>query len=201
MSKTFTIVDVIAVSNENTSKIPGQDVSIGYTLFLDSNGNIALALNDTHLNSYSASTDPLATGPEPPMNYPLDNPLIWCRFDAALLNALVPWCACLSSGTLEILRFYEITIAAYSETQNCIQSNKIECKYEHWAANSRLWYRRNSKASSANRTYQSRGVHRVSFNTSIQSTLIKWLIGSPSEGPPFNKLGDWSIDWKWKGYV
>ena len=31
-------------------------------------------LNYTQLNSYSASSYPLATGPKPPMGYPLDNP-------------------------------------------------------------------------------------------------------------------------------
>ena len=33
-----------------------------------------LALNDTRLNSYSVSSDPLVIGPEPSMDYPLDNP-------------------------------------------------------------------------------------------------------------------------------
>ena len=35
---------------------------------------LTLALSDTRLNSYSASSDALAIGPEPPMDCPLDNP-------------------------------------------------------------------------------------------------------------------------------
>ena len=35
---------------------------------------LTLPLNYTCLNSYSASSEPLATGPKPPMEYPLDNP-------------------------------------------------------------------------------------------------------------------------------
>lgn len=34
----------------------------------------ALALNDTHRNSYYVSSDPMATGTEPPKDYPLDDP-------------------------------------------------------------------------------------------------------------------------------
>jgi len=36
-----------------------------------------LALNDTRLNGYFASFDPLTTGPETLLDYPF-GPLIWC---------------------------------------------------------------------------------------------------------------------------
>ena len=59
-----------------------------------------LDLNDTHLNSYSAPSDPLETGLGPPSDYSLGQPF-W--LDAALVNKLVP-CAWLSSGALEVWR-------------------------------------------------------------------------------------------------
>jgi len=48
---------------------------------------------DTRRSSYSASSDLLETGPEPPIDYPLDNPSDLTQRS---------WISWLSSGALEV---------------------------------------------------------------------------------------------------
>jgi len=42
-----------------------------------------LALNDTHLNSYSLSSDPLKIGPELTLDYSLDNLICYSAWEYA----------------------------------------------------------------------------------------------------------------------
>src|SRR6218665_3039434 len=49
---------------------------------------LTLALNETHLNSYSVSSDPLKTGSALTKHYPLDNPFDLSVFMTKLVPAL-----------------------------------------------------------------------------------------------------------------